>query len=107
MRHTKPAAMISLSVRHIRLLNGSSCRFMLTTAFGGWSGPLGYTTVTLLSCAVNAKAFPLGEKATSFTHPAVVFKNSPHTVLKGSFSPHAVRDGRSSTCLMKLLKTLA
>ena len=76
-------------------------------AFGGWSGPLGYTTVTLLSCAVKAKASPLGENAHPWIQPAELFKYSPHTVLNGRRSPHTLPSGLSSTPLMKLEKTLA
>ena len=99
--------MISLSPFQTRLRKGRSCVLRLTTALGGSSGPLGYTTVILLSCAVNARALPLGEKAQPCTQPAELFKNSPHTVLKGSLSPQTVLSGLASTPLMKLEKTLA
>lgn len=79
----------------------------LRTAAGGCSGALGYTTVILLSCATNANAFPLGEKAQPCTHAAVLFKNSPQTVLNGKRSPHTLGSGRASTPLTKLLKTRA
>jgi hypothetical protein len=79
----------------------------LTTALGGSFGPLGYTTVRVLSCATNASAPPLGENATSCTHPAVLFRYSPHTVPNGSLSPHTDASGRSSTFLMKLDSTRA
>lgn len=39
--HTYPAAIISLSPVQIKLRNGRSCVLRLTTALGGWSGPLG------------------------------------------------------------------
>jgi hypothetical protein len=77
------------------------------TARGGWSGPEGYTTVRLLSCAANASALPEGEKATLWIQPAVLFKNSPQTVLNGRRSPQALGSGRASTPLMKLEKTRA
>ena len=56
--------MISFSPFQIKLLNGKKRVVMFNIARGGWSGALGYTTVTLLSCPVNASAFPLGEKDT-------------------------------------------
>ncbi len=63
--------------------------------------------VMLLSCAVKAKALPLGEKAQPCTHPAELFTYSPQTVLKGRRSPHTLLSGLSSTPLMKLENTLA
>ena len=99
--------MISLSPFQMRLASGSSCEATLTTARGGCSGPAGYATVTVLSCATNASALPLGENATPWTQPAALFKNSPHTVPKGRRSPHTPGSGRSSTPLMKAEKTRA
>lgn len=80
---------------------------MFSIARGGCSGALGYTTVTLLSCPVNARAFPLGEKPTPWIQPAESFKNSPQIVLNGRRSPQALGSGRVSTPLMKLDKTRA
>lgn len=106
-RLTCPAAIISLSPFQIKLTKGKSCVLILTTAFGGCSGPFGYTTVILLSCAVNASASPLGEKAHPWIHPAELLRYSPQTVLKGSLSPQTLLSGLASTPLMKLEKTLA
>ena len=89
--------MISSSPFHTRLQNGRSCVLILMTASGGCSGPLGYTTVTLLSCPVKARTFPLGEKAHECTQPPALFKYSPQTVLNGRRSPHTDGSGRSST----------
>lgn len=61
----------------------------------------------LLSCAVNARAFPLGEKAHPWIHPAELLRYSPHTVLNGSRSPHTLLSGLASTPFIKLEKTLA
>ena len=61
----------------------------------------------LLSWAVNARASPLGEKATPCTHPAELFRYSPQTVLKGSLSPQTLLSGLASTPLMKLENTRA
>jgi hypothetical protein len=56
--------MISVSPFQIRLFRGSNRVEMFNIARGGCSGALGYTTVTLLSCPVKARALPLGENAT-------------------------------------------
>ena len=80
---------------------------MLIMARGGCSGPLGYTTVMLLSCAAKARASPEGEKETAWIQPAESFRYSPQTVLNGSRSPQTLASGRSSTPLMKPEKTLA
>jgi hypothetical protein len=56
--------MISVSPFQMRLFKGSNRVETFNIARGGCSGALGYTTVTLLSCPVKARALPLGENAT-------------------------------------------
>src|SRR5690242_19520269 len=91
--------MISDSELQTRSMNGRSWVLRLMTALGGWSAPAGYTTVMLLSWPAKASAFPEGEKATLWIQPAVLFMNSPHTVLKGSLSPQTEASGLASTPL--------
>src|SRR5947207_4694888 len=99
--------MISLSPFQIKPINGNSCVLTFTIALGACSGPDGYTTVILLSWAAKARVSPLGENATSCTHPAELFKYSPQTVLNGNLSPQTLGSGLSSTPLIKLEKTRA
>lgn len=88
---SKPAAMICRSFAHNRERKGRVLVGIFKTVW--LPSALGYATLMAESWPAKAMASPEGENATVWTHPPRPPVNSPHTVLKGSLSPHTVGAG--------------